>query len=245
MNDKEKIFWWLFYPFEINSTNETIETVISLSKKYIVPENLLFRKIIEYLIIKENNKNQIANKLLEFKLIDSLNIDFLEKMIDEINHSKFNKPTQENISKIKALAQIYTKINEQGNHNQYPLPHSSRGRPRLTWEECYHENCHKIFNNPIELVRHLEKFGKYKRGFHLYYEIGVYDNKLTPEKILNQKIKVCPSIICDKANHKFTPEELCEHLKILGIPPFWKPGMIIRNTQVTTDIYKPIFTSSK
>ena len=41
-------------------------------------------------------------------------------------------------------------------------------------------------------------------------------------------MKKCPSLICDKSKKKFTPEELCEHFKILGIPPFWKPGTVIK-----------------
>jgi hypothetical protein len=79
------------------------------------------------------------------------------------------------------------------------------------------------------LVRHLKQHKKFVQGLHLMHEKIVEQTELTPEKIIEYQLTRCPSVTCTENEREFTPEQLIEHFKVLGIPPFWKPGEVSVN----------------
>jgi hypothetical protein len=111
-------------------------------------------------------------------------------------------------------------------HTGLPLPDPERGRPHLGWCICKHKGCNKPFASGVELVNHLIKCGVYTQGFHQFHELIVKNRLLTPDKIIEENMTVCPSYACN-AKHFDTPQGLIKHFRELGIPPFWKQGDVI------------------
>jgi hypothetical protein len=251
LTEKEKLFTWLYYPFDYytnnneNITKNTIMKMLSISKKFNIPDNIIFRKIIEYLIIKKNNVDEIINNLVDIKLLNNLDMEFVKKVINEIENLKFNNVNSTSVNIILDMANKYDY--NCNTHINYPLPDPEHGRPYLEWSECYYENCHLKFVSPTDLRNHLINLKKYKHGFHMYHEYAVSASSLTPNKVISKQMTYCPSIVCDKSNKKFTPEELCDHFKILGIKPFWKKGDIITNNNNNKNIQpeKKIYISDE
>jgi hypothetical protein len=106
-------------------------------------------------------------------------------------------------------------------HSYYPNVDPVKGRARLTDNICYYSKCSKKFNSANELKKHLEvcKNG-FIRNLHKSHEVL----NLTIEDIINENMTQCPSFICDQSNRTFTPDELIEHFRSLGIKPFWYQG---------------------
>jgi hypothetical protein len=236
INEKHKLFCWLYSPFNIiseSNPDQTITYILKLGKKYKIEHTIIIYKIVDYLFSKKSDNHQIINYLYKFNLIsdDYENINKMHTIIDSIkSHHSPRKISDDIIKKLYSLSQTHSYSPENKTiHQGYPLPHPIYGRPRLDWCECFYEECHKKTNDANELKQHLEKFNLHTYGLHLYHERACISLHLTPEKIMDKGIKHCPSIVCDKAKHTFTPEELCEHFKILGISPFWTPGTIITN----------------
>ncbi len=226
LDDKQKLFIWLYFPYDVDDIDKTLGLMLGLGRKYSISNTILFRKTIEYLNIKGYPKEEIIKKLEEHGFIYNHNIAKTHETIDEIISNPTHDLDVETLEKLINLTNLYI-CKGQGNcdHSGYPLVDEENGRPRMGWCVCYFEGCFKKFWNADELRVHLKDLGKYKYGFHVYHEAAVVQYKITPEKIIDEKITKCPSIVCDKANYDFTPEELCEHLTLLGIDPFWKPGM--------------------
>lgn len=229
-DDKQFLFLWLYDPFIIpsQSLNETINKIKELGKTYKIDQTIMVMKIIKYLHMNQFDKQKIIDFLYGNNL---LTVNFLDKisiMIDGINHHP--KPINDNImAKINDFAKkynyiSYNDVDVKDIHKHYPLPHPEYGRPKLDWLGCYHEGCGFECTNPDQLIAHLEKYNAYRYGFHKWHEDSVYYTNLTPEKVLATKLIKCPSMTCYNNIFK-TPEELCEHLKYLGIEPFWKKGM--------------------
>ncbi len=108
------------------------------------------------------------------------------------------------------------------NHKGLPHPDLVKGRPKLHFLECYYSNCHKTFSNYMQLRQHLKtSCTKFVEGLHLHHENAVLSNNLTPEYIIQNKITKCASYVCILTNHPMTPEQLCNHYKLLGIAPFF------------------------
>jgi hypothetical protein len=112
-------------------------------------------------------------------------------------------------------------------HTGLPLPDPEKGRPHLGWCVCKHKGCNKRFPSGIELVNHLIKCGVYTHGFHEFHELIVKNTLLTPDKIIEKNITVCPSYACNSKRFD-TPQDLNNHFRELGISPFWKKGDVIK-----------------
>ncbi|QKF94526.1 zinc finger RING-type protein [Fadolivirus algeromassiliense] len=244
LTEKEKLFIWLYFPYDILDINNTIDEIINLSKKHGIPNNIVLKKIIEYYHIKNFNKEQIIDKLYQYKLI---NVDTLHKVIEIIDTILEQQLNSINDIKLNTLIMMANKYNGQISHDGYPIPDKYKGRPHLEWCECYYDGCHKIFPTEEKLKEHLTKLGKHTWGFHYHHEQAIANCHLTPQKIINNNITTCPSVVCDKATYPFTPEELCNHFKLLGLHPFWKPGDIIIQQKrfIDDDSFKKIYMSEE
>ena len=221
------LFIWLYKPFKIENIKKTIEKMKKLGAEYAISDRILIYKIIEFLKSKKQEPDTIINILKSIDLLYLVSDNKIKKMINEIKPKK-ETFTQEIIKEISLIQQIYSKKSIL-THRGYPLPDPERGRPQLEWNECYYKECHQEFDDPCKLVDHLKQLGKYTQGLHVYHEKIVQELGLTPETIINYQMVKCPSYICSESTKIFTPESLCEHFKILGIPPFWERGMIMNN----------------
>lgn len=250
-NKKSKILLWLFMPACTLDLN--INQIVQLCDSYEIPKDIIIRKIISNYIYHIKGKERIVDKIIEDKTLTITNMDMINKLIDECEKYQYNIITND---KVNLLLNIDLKIiskNKEKNHRGYPLPDPLKGRPQLQWKECYYKNCHNTFDSANLLVNHLQNNGVYIRGFHLFHEQAINELNLTPEKIIQSKLTKCPSLVCDQIYNNFTPEQLCHHLKILGISPFWKPGDIVDivddhslDTININDItIKPIFSSAE
>jgi hypothetical protein len=250
LNNKQKLFLWLYLPYDIDETGKTLDTMIDLGKKYGVSDNVLFRKVIEHLNIKNYSKDQILETLYKYKFLsinDLNNLNHFEKVTDTINEIcdiGVNELDMQTISKLIELTDSHNH-QETCSHSGYPTLDEQYGRPHMGWCKCYHANCFNMFNNADQLREHLKKLTNYKYGFHMYHEQIVSSKQLTPEKILSQKITRCPSLVCDKSNHDFTPDELCEHFMLLGIYPFWKHGMKIKYKNILHDVFEKLYINDE
>lgn len=115
-------------------------------------------------------------------------------------------------------------------HIGIPPPDPEKGRPHLGWRTCVYPNCGKVFKNGMDLVEHLIKCNVYTEGFHYYHEDAVTRLNFNPEKVHRGQITKCPSLAC--AHKDFgSPDALIDHLRYMGIPPFWEPGMIFETEE--------------
>ena len=73
----------------------------------------------------------------------------------------------------------------------------------------------------LALKRHLRVHRSYVPGLHQMHETIVRESELTPAKVLQYKLTRCPSVVCSEGAREFTPEQLVDHFKQLGIEPFW------------------------
>lgn len=247
-SEKEQLFIWLYFPQDFINKNieETLTEIINISTKYKISNYILFRKIIEYLHIKELIPQDIINILIKLNFVNKENIDDTTQLIDIIIKKKINSFDLKELAIIIKLAEKYKINNSNPSHEGYPLPDPYKGRPRLEWSECYFEGCHKTFSNSMKLIDHLKQLTNFINGLHLHHENAVYRYGLTPQKIISQKMRRCPSFVCDKANYIFTPEELCNHYILLGIKPFWFYGLKIKsNKLIKTNLFDKIFDSEE
>lgn len=242
MNDEQLFFVWLYYPVELLP----IKTILSIVNKYNFPRNVVFYKLVQQLLNSGVSRDEIINYLIDNDILTKVDLDKINSVIDECimeaDKYKVRKFDQSIIQEILSMYKIMSSTKKSGTsdevpHKGYPLPDPEFGRPYLHWETCCYEGCGKTFSNANELVNHLEKLQKMTRGFHLFHESAVLALKLTPEIVMTKGLTKCPSIVCDKKDHKFTPEELCYHLKILGIVPFWKKGDIIQGQGITNNVH--------
>ena len=136
-------------------------------------------------------------------------------------------------------------------HDGYPIPDPVKGRPHIGWLECRHDGCNLIFPSGEMLINHLKSFKKYIPNMHKHHEYIVNKMKLTPDKIINNKMTKCPSYTCSNAHYIFTPDELCQHFKLLGIQPFWSPSQIDQLPEkpnksfIQLQLSKKIYTTDK
>lgn len=222
---------------------DNLLNIIITNKKF--PLDILISKFFEFAVFKNIEPEYLfvlINQNSNFKS-DEKNIVINDEIDDEFC-KYFELVKQRNcIFKIFNHEHVYKKINQLFGtglikfiksspsddpklflHKGIPLPDKNRGRPKLDWCVCQHEGCAEKFNSPSGLVNHLMKFGVYTKGYHSSHEHGVSYNNFTPTKVINQNITKCPSWMC-KDKCFSTPQELIEHLEILGIKPFWKIGM--------------------
>lgn len=245
LSDNQKLFVWLYCPLNFIP----IKSVINEFKNYDLPYSILFKKIILNLHTNKYSPDDIINFFLENNLIKNPDIPKLIKLYNESIKLLPHKLTLSKIKCIIVLSNYVPLKNSKMDHQGYPQPDPVKGRPFLNWKECYFNNCHTKFKTIMDLKNHLNGNGKLRHGLHQFHEYVVKSKKLTKEYIINNKITKCPSFICDKADHTFTPEELCDHFTILGITPFWYPNCDISNLkQENTELYgyyKSIFSADE
>lgn len=242
LSDVERLYVWLYNGYNILSWNE----IIKLTAMYRVPTNIVLSKFIIQLLNDGLDVESIVFKLLEHKILLDYNVEQLKEIITIFTEYKGIKPlTPPILNKITLLANMVQPIGNAGHCDEHPSVDPVKGRPYLDWKECYYEDCHLHFESANDLIKHLKKLGKYQPSYHCAHEEAVSYRNLTPEHVLGEKMTRCPSIICNRAGHTFTPVELCNHFQQLGIPPFWSPGMAIKkcNSNATLDIqcYKQIY----
>lgn len=121
---------------------------------------------------------------------------------------------------------------------RYPLVHPSMGRPYLDWKVCYCSGCGSDHSSPHLLEKHVKKTHTYTKSFHKSHETAYID--VTEEYIIENNITTCSSILCDKKSFA-TPKQLIDHLKDLGIKPFWKS----RATKISLSDYPKKITKPK
>lgn len=231
----EKLFIWLYTGNNLLTFGE----IIRLAKIYHIPDNIILSKFIIQLSRDGLDVDAIVNKLVEDKILVDYNVDQLKIMISCLRVE--NDQLEENLRPLtrkiyKVLVGMASKTHvmydcHQNHDAEYPSLHEQEGRPYLNWKECYYEDCHLKFKSAETLMEHLNQVGKYTPRFHLAHENIVSYGNLSPEKILNDGLTRCPSLICNKSNVIFTPEELCEHFMKLGIKPFWYPGVYIAHPE--------------
>lgn len=228
---KDRLFFWLYTTYTYDDVDNTIVDVIQLCEKYNIPTGVVLYKIIEYLTKTKISRNDTTSLLTKHNIINNEHLPLVNKYLDEFNTIENNDNNNKKLSKgilntIRGLSSIFN-YQKESCHKGYPLPDKYLGRPRIDWRECYYHNCHQKFNTDLELIKHLESHNAYKYRFHQYhYDVVNGWRKLTPQKILKEKITWCPSYMCDK--WEFTPEGLCDHFAQLGIEPFWQYGMEIK-----------------
>lgn len=164
----------------------------------------------------EENLLQSENHIMSYlDIINERKIIFKEYNHDEI-YKKINKLLSIGIIKLKKDNDII--------HSGQPLPDPINGRPQLNWGFCQYDKCKKSFSDCSSLIEHLVKNNAYTQGYHSSHEEGVRYNLLDESKVIKNNISKCPSWMCEIKNFA-SPEELIQHLQLLGIKPFWKQGM--------------------
>lgn len=201
-------------------------------KKYNM--ELLLNKFFEFVLWKNIDQTRMI-KIFCKKLNLDLNDENLEqskssieKYLEIIKERKiiFKSYNHDEIYKKvnKIIGTGIIKLNNDILHTGQPLPDPILGRPQLNWQFCQYDGCKKSFSNCSGLVSHLIQCNAYTQGYHSSHEHGVKYNNLSEEKVINNNITKCPSWMCEIKNFS-SPQELIQHLQILGIEPFWKKGM--------------------
>ena len=227
-SDKNKLYYWLYSPNETLALNK----LVLLCRKDNIPNIIVIYKIVQYMLSQETSTDEIIIYLVSNNFINNCDspkvqeiIKFFESthLIKYYDHNTMDKIYQITSSEPDLIAR----------HDGYPIPDPIKGRPHIGWLTCRHARCNLVFPNSDMLINHLKGYNKYIPYMHQYHESIVYKMDLTANKIINNKITKCPSYACSEANHIFTPEELCEHFKLLGIKPFWPSYEITNSTNLT------------
>jgi hypothetical protein len=213
---------WLYVPHDKMKIND----VAKFSKKYNIPEKVIFNKYAVYLKNQNKTPEEILNELLKY--YDDVEPDILANLLrDECAVP----PSPEEIFNALELMKPFKNISVYGSsasHDTYPELDIIKGRPYINWKECYHTACHKTYASEMLLKEHLTLCNALTHRFHTAHEEIVEHQKLTPEIILKQNMTKCPSVICDIKNFK-TPKDLVRHFKLLGVKPFWIEGTTTAN----------------
>lgn len=242
----EKIYFVLWF---LNYNNLPINEfdIIKICHQYYVPSIIFYRKCLERLY----KKNQTLEYYIEqLKLLNIINKDVesnsrfaikIKEIIHSINEEcdfiNYNQ-VKESANKVAKIFLDFNFMNDNETNQKYihcglPIPDPEKGRPFICWKKCCYDGCNKIFNSQDKLIEHLESLSCYTPRYHHIHEQYSLLNKLNPEIIKEKDMIKCPVYICQNGNFK-SPEQLIEHFTILGIEPFWKPGMIIKSSNKNT-----------
>lgn len=213
IKDVSEIYNWIAIP------TDNLDKYLNLIKKYHFPLTIIIYKIIQ--LLKKNNMSEqeifdyITNNIVDVTANNKLK-DMLIGTIQTVDQNKHNREW-----KSYELLHLVSnsKFITQNVHTFMPHPDPIKGRPCIGFTECYYYKCHKKFKSGEELLTHLYSTKDFSHGYHLYHEHAVRGRKLTPKIIKEQDIIVCPSVYCGKIF--VTPDNLCLHLKQLGINPFF------------------------
>ncbi len=199
-----------------------LELLLSKFFEYVIWKNISLDKI-NHLLCKKLNLTNESDDIDEFKIQFKEYFDLITSR--PINFKPFvHSEAYKKVNQIIGMKLIKLNAQEQTKHKGQPLPDPDLGRPKLNWKYCQYTGCKQCFSSTSALVNHLIQSNVYTRGFHSSHEDAIKLNNLTPEKILTNNITKCPSYICENKTFK-TPQDLIEHIKLLGIEPFWEKGM--------------------
>jgi hypothetical protein len=228
---KELILWYLNYD-DINITDKEI---YDYSKLYNIPYQIFLKKLLERFVTMHNYDINIILDIMQNKMNLELSKEaeqYLRDLLPLIKSININNRKECDISKLNKIISYFYKLDiitdKKPTHEGQPLPHVQQGRPYIDWLRCYHENCYERFDKENDLIKHLKKFKVYTPNYHNFHEAEINVLKLTEEKVIQENITKCPAAIC-KDNNFNTPQQLIEHFQRLGLEPFWKKGMIIKN----------------
>jgi hypothetical protein len=218
-----------------------------------IPLNLVINRLcILYFVLTKKSAQELYQSYFD---LDKNETDTIEKLVslEFLVNSKPLSKLQELRTIAHELCKTYPKL---PSHIGLPLPDTLTGRPRINDRLCKFEGCTfnhvssnintdtdtsskkliKIHNKAqmVDLVDHLKEHKCYIAGMHSAHEIAISKLKLTPSKIIDENITVCPSTICDHPSFK-TSTHLILHLTALGIPPFWHSDIGSISTQQYND----------
>lgn len=204
-------------------------------KYYDIPFPFFFWKYVSRSKLTNIPIDKIYDNLFDMNIIDTNNFDddikTLLEIINIIDKHKGLIPasqiTQKLIDQLGVIVPYVT--NEtimEKIHTGQPIPDPEKGRPYIDWKQCKYFGCNKSFDNANELIKHLVKYSCYIERFHWHHEAIVKSKNLTPEKVIENNMISCPSIICSKYKFK-SSGDLINHFIELGIEPFWEKGMVI------------------
>lgn len=251
LSDEDKFFVWMYYPFDILP----IEQLMNIGNNLNIPHNIMLRKIIAWLIYNNSTDEEIINYLKEKNILTGEDNPLLQDIITEVRITPPNDLDIDNFRQAvdygRSIVAMEKKRKEQDAkqakkydlerqrelrkvptrtypHLGYPAPHPDKGRPRMDWPVCAYKGCRKKFRygGANALREHLESHGAHTWGFHWFHERACEKLFLTPEKVYAEGWTKCPSLVCDQPEFK-SPKDLCHHLRILGIYPFWQWGTVV------------------
>ncbi|AYV75899.1 MAG: RING finger domain protein [Terrestrivirus sp.] len=239
LSDKQILGLWLL-DYDISYDIIQIHNLFHIHK---IPITLFFWKFIYRQKLINRTIDEIYTDLVAMELINFDNFDrdsaMLLSIIEIVNTKSclknMNTITQDLVIFIEKLFKVELDL-EKCVHVGQPIPDPNIGRPYIDWKICKYPYCGKNFPSGTDLVRHLEKMGCYIDRFHWYHEGIVKAKNLTPQKVIDEKINACPSVICGNSDIS-TPEDVIEHLTELGIEPFFQQGMIIKTQNPFIDKY--------
>lgn len=198
-----------------------------------IPVDLALLKFFEFVFSKNKTINEIY-KLVNFDKEkssdnDKKSIESLIKMVStrEIKFLPYDYAVDNAIA-IFPIKMFVGKKDNTVKHTNYPIPDPEFGRPRLSWAQCRYGGCMKLFDTPMQLIDHLLSCNAYTKGYHYFHEVSSVVRSLTPDEIIKKNLTKCPAYICSKRNFD-TPQDLINHLKYLGLEPFWQVGMDLTN----------------
>ena len=261
LSKKAQFFVWMHTPGDFI----TLDEVLALRKEFNISSSVVINKIIYNLVSNGFTSDQIIEFLQKENILMIYNPQKIKKIISDCFEISHKPITSEEIDYVISMENTVKKLAtagdsssasleyEKSKHSGYPIPHPTMGRPHLEWNKCYHEDCHHGFSSTESLKNHLEKQGRITHGLHKFHEDYVKLYGLTPTIVKDKKLTKCPSWVCDKSDETMTPDELCEHFKVLGIYPFWQPEMIIapkktakvvNKEKLDKDVYNSLFVNS-
>lgn len=221
---KGQFYTWLYMPHN----NISIEEVFSQAKSYGVPTNVILRKIIEWRRNCGETDIQVLQYINNKGILTGVPIGIIQRVIEstpKYTTKIMSEQVALGITNIIETAKEVKQAKEEADHTGYPLVDPEKGRPYINWQVCTHKGCFQKFNTPHDIIKHLKDYHQYKMGFHKSHEDAINQQHLTIESIIKNNITTCPSIICDTGKFD-NPPDLINHLKLLGISPFWQQGMV-------------------
>lgn len=214
-DDHLKFKRWLAAPIGL-----TMPEIMRLKGVFNIPDWIIIYKYIQGCKLTGVSPADIITQLRLAYILKPADICIIGDMYD---HMSADAEQIDILKERSACGNVILNLPEKHKqHADYPLPDPVLGRPHLNFLECKYDGCGQKFANTTDLMFHLCKNNAFVPFMHKAHEDIVAASGLSPETVRAQNITKCPSLICT-AKHIRTCEDLCEHFKKLGIPPFWSP----------------------
>lgn len=198
------------------------------SKWFLPP--LVIEKSVLTLIAKEFQKSQITDMVCQNKISYwDKDEEARTQLADRLFHDVFHDVKSDTVN---------------SKHVGFPLPHETKGRPKIGMLECLHENClSPTFPSGTELVVHLIRENCFTPYYHHWHEDYIQRHSASDIYSMEQDTKhkgkwECPVFCCSQEFGTFP--ELIYHFESLGIAPFWKPGWQPKPHKLPVESHKQI-----